>query len=114
MDSRQYTSAARRRTLGRWRRLDIIVGCAALVTVAMTASAATAAPGDGTSPRPVTAWTSPAPGEHNARVAEYLLQQRTASNVPNARVAEYLLQQKKAATEHNARVAEYLLLRQGR
>ena len=67
------------RALTRGRRVILFVGAAAFLTVAGTASAATATP----------------PGEHNARVAEHLLQQRTATS------------------EHNARVAEYLLLRRG-
>jgi invasion protein IalB len=114
MDTTHATIADCRRTLVRRRGVGVIVGAAALFTVAVTASAAMAAPPDGTLPASLNAWASPATSEHNARVAEYLLQQRMTANEHNARVAEYLLQQRKISSAHNAGVAEYLLLRHRR
>jgi hypothetical protein len=83
------------RVLTRGRRVRLFVGAAAFLAVAGTASAGMSAPPGSTLPAPANAKGSPAPSEHNARVAEHLLQQRAASS------------------EHNARVAEYLLLRRG-
>ncbi len=95
MDPSQDTIADCRRTPLRARGAGAIIGAAAFLAVAVTASAAMAAPRGGTLPASVNAWASPAASQHNARVAEYLLQQRKVSN------------------EHNACVADYLLLRQG-
>ena len=72
-------------------RVRRVVGAAVFLALAGAASAAMAAPSGSTLVAPANAKVSPAPGEHNARVAEHLLQQRAASSEHNARVAEYLL-----------------------
>jgi hypothetical protein len=95
MHTHQNEFAISSRALTRGRRVRLLVGAAAFLTVAGAASAATATPPGVTLPTSANARLSPASSEHNARVAEYLLQRRVTSN------------------EHNARVAEYLLLRQG-
>jgi hypothetical protein len=95
MHTHQEHIAGDSRALTRGRRVRLFVGTAAFLTVAATASAALAASPGSTLPASANARVSPAPSEHNARVAEHLLQQRAASS------------------EHNARVAEYLLLRRG-
>lgn len=79
----------------RGRRVRLTVGSAAFLSVVVAGSAASAMPPGSTLSAPANAKVSPAPSEHNARVAEHLLQESAASS------------------EHNARVAEYLLLRRG-
>ena len=95
MHTHQYQHASSSRAFTHRRRVRLLVGAAAFLAFAGTASAALAAPPGSTLPAPANARVSRGAGEHNARVAEYLLQQRRTSG------------------EHNARVAEYLLLRQG-
>ena len=73
MDASQDTIAGRRRSRLGGRRVDVIVGAAALCAVAVTSPAATATPHGKTVPASAAASASPAPSEHNARVAEYLL-----------------------------------------
>lgn len=94
-------------TRGRWPRL--LAGVAGFLIVAGAASAAVATPPGKGLPVSARACVSPSSCEHNARVAEYLLQLHAASSEHNARVAEYLLQLHAALSEHNARVAEHLL-----
>jgi hypothetical protein len=99
MHTRQYQLASSSRARPRGRRARYLVGALAFLTVAGTASAAMAARPGSTLPAPTNARVSTVPSEHNARVAEHLLQQRTMSGEHNARVAEYLLlrQRSKAA-----------------
>jgi len=70
-----------------------------------TALVAVVAAGTLTMPLSVSASTSVDAGDRNARVAEYLLEQRPAPSEHNARVAEYLLLQQRSMDRHNARDA---------